>query len=90
MLFAALVFLPVSGCAPSLPVIGSIPGEDGAHPGRGWRISFRQVFLRMGEEVVNGADSEIVVDVNGLAQGMYFVLMEDGGDVAARLRFVKK
>ena len=35
-------------------------------------------------------DGETVVDVSGLAQGMYFVLMEDGGDVAARLRFLKK
>lgn len=33
---------------------------------------------------------ETAVDVSGLAQGMYFVLVEDGGDVAARLRFVKK
>ena len=48
------------------------------------------VFAHWGEEVVNGADSEIVVDVNGWAQGMYFVLVEGGGDVAARLRFVKK
>ena len=35
-------------------------------------------------------DGETAVDVSGLAQGMYFVLVEDGGDVAARLRFVKK
>ena len=35
-------------------------------------------------------DGETAVDVSGLAQDMYFVLMEDGGDVAARLRFVKK
>ena len=48
MLFAALVFLPVSGCAPSSPGIEPISDKDGAHPGRGWRISFRQVFLRMG------------------------------------------
>ena len=35
-------------------------------------------------------DGETAVDVSCLAQGMYFVLVEDGGDVAARLRFVKK
>ena len=35
-------------------------------------------------------DGETAVDVSSLAQGMYFVLVEDGGDVAARLRFVKK
>jgi hypothetical protein len=35
-------------------------------------------------------DGGTAVDVSGLAQGMYFVLVEDGGDVAARLRFVKK
>ena len=35
-------------------------------------------------------DDETAVDVSCLAQGMYFVLVEDGGDVAARLRFVKK
>ena len=60
-----------------------IPGGDGVY-------LFGRCFCAWGEEVVNGADSEIVVDVNGLAQGMYFVLMEDGGDVAARLRFVKR
>lgn len=35
-------------------------------------------------------DGETAVDVSCLAQGMYFVLVEDGGDVASRLRFVKK
>ncbi len=35
-------------------------------------------------------DGETAVDVSSLAQGMYFVLVEDGGDVASRLRFVKK
>ena len=60
-----------------------ITGGDGVY-------LFGRCFCAWGEEVVNGADSEIVVDVNGLAQGMYFVLMEDGGDVTACLRFVKK
>lgn len=35
-------------------------------------------------------DGETAVDVSSLAQGMYFVLVEDGSGIAARLRFVKK
>ena len=35
-------------------------------------------------------DGETAVDVSSLAQGMYLVLAEDGGNVVARLRFVKK
>ena len=33
-----------SGCAPSLPDTETIPTEDGAHPGRGWRTSFFMPF----------------------------------------------
>jgi hypothetical protein len=34
------------GCAPSSPGIEPIPDKDGAHPGRGWRISFPQISVR--------------------------------------------
>lgn len=73
------------GCYPG--VADDIITVSGTATGASLRVIDLSGAQRMSVVCTGG---ETAVDVSGLAQGMYFVLVEDGGDVAARLRFVKK
>ena len=73
------------GCYPG--VADDVLTVSGTAAGMSLRIMDMSGAQRM---TVVCTDGETAVDVSGLAQGMYFVLVEDGGDVAASLRFVKK
>ena len=73
------------GCYPG--VADDVLTVSGTAAGMSLRIMDMSGAQRM---TVVCTDGETAVDVSGLAQGMYFVLVEDGGDVAARLRFVKR
>lgn len=73
------------GCYPG--VADDVLTVSGTAAGASLRVIDMSGAQRMS---VACTDGETAVDVSSLAQGMYFVLVEDGSGIAARLRFVKK
>ena len=73
------------GCYPG--VADDVLMVSGTAAGASLRVIDMSGAQRMSVACTGG---ETAVDVSCLAQGMYFVVVEDGGDVAASLRFVKR